>query len=111
MANEIKQAGALPLSQRLPCPFYGFVRTGHLMREASGGNGCGLTGTHSPCAMEVAYKKPEWERCHFYNTEENKLSLVELLQQAIVYPNELCPEGLEGWQGVSGLGWFELMTR
>jgi len=90
-----------PIRPRPNCPFYGFNGMFGPMLD-SGGNQCGLmSGSYSPCAMEMAGQKPDWPTC---SVVEDK-TIPEQLLEIRVFPKELNPN--EGdWKGISLKEWM-----
>lgn len=93
---------------RPDCPFYGFTSYFGFMID-TGGNGCGLTGEHKPCLMEMKNEKPEWDDCSYKNifSEEQLLSLCS---ETRIIPREWQPTH-GNWDGVSMQEWIEALLN
>jgi hypothetical protein len=114
MNETIVGPDGLPKTTRPPCPFYGFIRKFNQTMSDCHGNGCAMEGggNHSPCKMVSVEGKPaDWKSCKFYNNEQWRQPIANLCEVAVVYPDELRPDGIQGWQGVSLKGWFAVMAR
>jgi hypothetical protein len=86
---------------RYRCPFYGFHSTVGVMMDQKG-NGCGLiTGSHSPCQMEIYINVPNWNNCSLNKGED----LSELDNRLRVFPGEFWPKGIESWKGLTFGQW------
>ena len=93
----------IPLYQkeRPSCPFYSFQKIGHAFLDISG-NGCGLIcDSHSPCQMEMEYKKPDWNNCNY----ENKELLEYIANNYQIFPKEFFPKNAKSWEGMPFKDW------
>ncbi|MEZ0209135.1 MAG: hypothetical protein ACAH17_03095 [Candidatus Paceibacterota bacterium] len=122
MNDSVYLPANLPKSKRPPCPFYGFTSSPSVGPPTTAvyfmdnhGNacaiGCAKSNSLTPCSMEVEGKSPDWKNCQQFNKEENLPVLAQVLKLVVVFPEELKPQGVKSWAGVSAEGWFELMTR
>ena len=95
---------------RTKCPFYGFGfnRVLEVMKD-SGGNQCAIiTGSYSPCQMEMAEQTPSWSECPF-NTEAVRDGLAGILREVKIFPNEFRPPQ-QRWDGISLESWVRYIT-
>lgn len=75
------------------------------------GNGCGLAGGHTPCAMEMEGERPAWKRCTHFNREENRIAIRRLLDQSFVFPDEMQPPEESTWGGMRLRDWHDQILR
>ncbi len=88
-----------------PCPFYGFIGGNGVFME-NYGNACALTGSHTPCKMEIMGSKPSWDMCSFFNHPHNAPIIEEIMEQVVANPKALWPAGQTNWEGVKIRIWF-----
>lgn len=82
---------------RTCCPFYGFHQTANVGINLidSCGNQCALiTGVFSPCRLETAGHRPDWERCGVFNIPDNAEIVAGLRKVALIFPDELSGDGI-----------------
>ena len=97
--------------ERKQCPFYGFSAFHGGIFLDTKGNQCALiTGSHSPCRMELREETPNWRDCP-YNTPEKRATIEAHADAARVFPDEFRPQGAKSWEGVTFGQWQEYVMN
>ena len=63
------------------CPFYGVGQTWGLIRWEC--NQCAFKNLHSPCDMEVAGERPDWDRC-VRKSQTSQSEIAGLMKQTLL---------------------------
>ncbi|MDO8572634.1 MAG: hypothetical protein Q7S11_02565 [bacterium] len=105
--DEYSSAQEKPVAHHAgpPCPFYGFIGGNGVFVE-NYGNACALTRAHSPCCMEMAKAKPDWDKCSTFNHPASTPILQEIMENVVANPKALWPAGKTSWEGVKIRVWF-----
>ncbi len=92
---------------RPPCPFYGFVQDGNFLMDIGKSN-CGLlTPMLIRCKMEQQGVEPDFSMCRIH--EFGKARVKELLNEFVVFPDELQPEN-GGLTGIPFEIWADMIS-
>jgi len=92
--------------ERKCCPFYGFSAVEEMkVFMDTKGNQCALvSGSFSPCKMEVDGETPDWYSCSL-NTPEIRGDIDNYTDDCMVFPDEL-----RSSKGISLNDWIDKIT-
>lgn len=106
---------------RTKCPFYGFYHTyEYELFLDQKGNQCPLIiSAYAPCEREMKGKDINWVHCkadlswmksRSKPKEEILSAIEEMIENSIIFPNELKPKDNKEWEGISLRAWHDYIV-
>ena len=92
------------------CPFYGMtrIRLGNALIDQNG-NACALiTSSFSPCVMEMAHQKPDFNSCEFSQGDHSRAVISRILDTYRVFPDKSrSHDNKASQEGIPARTWFK----
>ena len=93
------------------CPFYGFHFFENNFYDQNGNQCPFITKRYAPCQMEINDEIPDWDKCRFFNTEENRVIVGEIFTKTRILPKEFQPEDGSDWVMIDWVSYIMNQSR